>query len=228
MIPKILHRIWFGDRERPRLYDHYWQAWQDLHPDWEFRTWTEADLDGLINQQSYDSVALTAKSAGTAMSHGRAVAVMRADIVAYELVYRYGGVYVNCDVLPLKSFEPLLEHHAFMGMEDDLHICNAVMGGEAGNRLYGDVIAQLPASVIETGWAGMELSTGPQFLTRVWRSDPTYDLVALPTTAFYPVHHSNVPWGSTNYSPFVDEAITQDSYACHMWGHRSQEGKLGV
>jgi mannosyltransferase OCH1-like enzyme len=226
VIPKVLHRIWFGDRERPRLYDHYWQEWQNLHPDWELKTWTEDNLDGVINQQSYDDVAVSAKSGGTPMSHGRAVAVMRADIVAYELVYRHGGVYVNCDVFPLKSFDPLLVHTAFMGMEDDVHICNAVMGGEPGHRLYGDVIERLPLSVIESGGGGMELATGPQFLTRVWRSDPDYDLTVLPVDAFYPVHHSNVPVGTTDFRPFIDMARAKDSYACHIWGHRSQEGEL--
>ncbi len=225
MIPKKFHRIWFGARQRPEQYDMYWDMWKVLHPDWEFHTWTEENLPSLINQFAYDRVEETAKSCGIQMSHERAVAVMRADIVAYELVYRYGGVYLNCDMYPLKTFELLRDSKAFLGMEDEYHVCNAVMGGEPDHPLYGTTIRNLNQSLLMYDSIGMEVATGPQHLTRVWRGG-NYDVTILPREAFYPVHHGAVPYGETDFETMTGLGRDADAYAVHMWGHRSQEGKL--
>jgi len=225
VIPKRFHRIWFGARERPVRYDEYWIAWQELHPDWEFYTWTEHNLPELHNQWAFDHVAETAKSCGVQMSHDRAVAVMRADIAAYELIHQFGGVYLNCDMLPLKSFDGLTEHSAFLGMEDDYHVCNAVMGGEAHHPLFTDTIHTLNASLMNYEGIGMEVATGPQHLTRVWRSGD-YDVKILSREAFYPVHHEEVPYGTDDFEDFEVRGLAANSYAVHMWGHRSQEGRL--
>lgn len=227
MIPKIFHRIWFGSRPRPEAYDQYWQAWHDLHPDWEFITWTEDNLaaSDLQNYVEYRKLLGIAKSCGVPMSHERAVAVQRADLVAYELLYEHGGVYLNCDMVPMKSFNSLTGCHAFLGMEDEYFVCNAVMGAEAGHPLFRDVIRMLPISLQQFGDIGMEVATGPQLLTRTWRSG-TYDVDILPTSAFYPAHHSEVPYGSSSHEHVIDKAIELDSYAAHLWGHRTQEGRL--
>lgn len=226
MIPKRFHRIWFGARQRPDRYDEYWKMWQDLHPDAEFNTWTEENLPGpLYNQFAYDRVQETAKSCGVPMSHERAVAVMRADIVAYEIVHNLGGVYLNCDMVPLKPFDELLENKAFLGMEDDYHVCNAVMGAEAGHPLFATTIRNLNQSLIMYDNIGMEVATGPQHLTRVWRGGD-WDVEILPQKAFYPVHHNEIPYGSKNFETIIERGRKKDAFAVHMWGHRTQEGKL--
>lgn len=226
MIPKIFHRIWFGDRPRPERYDEYWQMWQDLHPDAEFHTWTEDNIPNLANQEAFDQVRSIAKSCGVTMAHKRAVAVQRADIVAYEIVSRFGGVYLNCDMMPLKNFDPLLKDNAFLGMEDDHHVCNAVMGGVPNHPLFENVIRFLPMSLAMHGNIGMEVATGPQHLTRVWRAMDYRDVKVHPVDTFYPVHHSQIPYGTENFDSYVELAKHRQSYAVHMWGHRSQEGRL--
>lgn len=228
MIPKIFHRIWFGTRERPQRYDEYWKMWQDMYPDAEFRTWTEDNLFELDNQGIYDQLALPgyAKSGGVAMAHERAVAVQRADMVAYEILYRFGGVYLNCDILPL---QPLSEHlqlqAAVFGMEDWYFLCNAVMAAEPEHPLLRDCVRGLPLHFEQFWKEGMEQATGPRWLTHVWRSR-SYEAVVLPPSAFYPVHHSEIPYGTESYEPYVEIGRQKGAYAVHMWGHRSQEGRL--
>jgi len=223
MIPRILHRIWFGSKPIPQQYDFFWAEWARLHPGWEQVTWTEKELPPLINWKIYDEVELWGHSCGVPMSHERAVAVQRADVVCYEALYHFGGVYVNCDVRPLRSFEPLLEHAAFVGMEDDYHICNAVMGAERRHRLMGQAITQMPARWTQYRHVGMEVATGPQHLTAVWRSG-SYDVTVLPREAFYPVHFSGMPWGVDSSAAAFEQAVDTDAYAVHSWGHRWQEG----
>ena len=47
-IPKIVHQIWLGPKtSTPILFIFSEKKWKALHPDWEFRLWTDSDLDKL-------------------------------------------------------------------------------------------------------------------------------------------------------------------------------------
>jgi inositol phosphorylceramide mannosyltransferase catalytic subunit len=225
VIRRTLHRLWLGQRPRPAQYDAFWADWQALHPTWTLVTWTDHNLPPLINDSIVEDLVLTARSAGIPMSHDRAVAVARADVIAYELVWRFGGVYVNCDMQPLKSFEPLLKHSMFVGKEDDHYLCNAVIGAERHHPLLADIIDKLPNNYSRHRTAGMELATGPQFLTRVAEEYDGDDVTVLPREAFYFAHHGSIQPGE-DASAFVIRAREAGAYALHHWGHRTQEGDL--
>lgn len=230
MIPKVFHRIWFGDRPRPERYDEYWNQWQELHPTATFLTWTEDNLPSLDNQTVYNQLAMgdVARSGGVTMDRERAIAVQRADVVAYELINQYGGVYLNCDIAPLRSLDKLLlSSSAFFGREDNHFLCNAVMAGFAGHPIFEDLVRYLPSRFRQYWTSGMEVATGPHHLTHVWNSG-TYDALVLPVDAFYPVHHSSIPYGTGSYDSYLEIGRQKDSYAVHMWGHRYQEGQFNT
>lgn len=226
MIPRKFHRIWFGTRPRPTKYDEYWQAWQELHPDAKFHTWTEDNLPDLVNATAYKAVAFTAKAGAVSMSHERAVAVMRADIVAYELVHQFGGVYLNCDIAPLRPLDDLMGGEAFIGKEDDYYLCNAVMAARPRHPLFTDVIQGLRKNLRQFTDQGMEKATGPQYLTSVFKTQP-YDVNVLPSHYFYPLSHAVIPHGQDMSEYAIAEGKRLGSYAVHMWGHKTQEGQLG-
>lgn len=225
MIPKKLHRIWFGPKPIPERYEEFWAEWQRLHPDWEFFTWREVDVPdlNLWNQSIYDVLPTRAKSCGVAMSQERATAVQRADVVAYEILYQHGGVYVNCDVRPLKRFDELLDVPAFVGLEDAHHICNAVMGSIPDHPFFNAVIRDMAGSWIRYGDTGMEVATGPQHMTRVWRA-AEWELTVHPIETFYPHSYSGLKWGVDNSDYVLEFGKASDSFAVHSWGHRWQEG----
>jgi mannosyltransferase OCH1-like enzyme len=224
MIPKRLHRLWLGQRYRPARYDAYWDEWQAVLPGWELFTWTEENLPELRNQALYDTAPSFARSGGILMAHDRAVAVQRADIVAYELVYQFGGVYVNCDMSPLRSLEPLLRHEAFAGLEDSQYLCNAAIGGVEKAFIFDKVIESLPDRVRAHPNAGMEYQTGPHALTAAAREHPRR-ITVLPIEAFYFAHHGSIRPGE-DASEYAPAARAAGAYALHHWGHRMQEGDL--
>lgn len=227
MIPRKFHRIWFGTRPRPAKYDEYWKKWQELHPDAEFHTWTEDNLPELVNAAAYKAVAFTAKAGAVPMSHERAVAVMRADIVAYELIHQFGGVYLNCDITPLRPLDRLMTSQAFIGREDDYYLCNAVMAAVPNHPLFTDVIQGLRKNLRQFTDHGMEKATGPQYLTSVFKSK-LYDVEVLPSYYFYPLSHAVIPHGQDMSEYGISLGKKYQSYAVHMWGHKTQEGILGA
>lgn len=87
MIPKIIHRIWLGDRPPP--YPEWWQEWQDLHPGW---------------------VCLIHTQLPHALVHASAFPIVgRVDLMKLWALREYGGFYVDCDVKAVSSLEPLRE-----------------------------------------------------------------------------------------------------------------------
>lgn len=123
-IPRIIHRIWFGDT-MPNIYTEWHKALKALHPGWTFICWDEKEIKkvfprGLHNQKMFDQARKT-----------RSFAKM-SDIARYEILNKYGGLYLDYDVECFQSFDFL--HNAFdfyAGMEDfwsSCYCCNAVIG----------------------------------------------------------------------------------------------------
>jgi mannosyltransferase OCH1-like enzyme len=190
MIHRALHRIWIGE-SIPDEYEAYWAKWRLLHPSWGAYTWRK--FDWLTNQVEFDAATSPAQ---------------KADIARYEILAKCGGVYVDCDVEPLKPLDDLLEARAFAGYEDESNVCNAVLGAERGYPLFETMIERLPGSLA----ANRDISgqTGPTFLLGVIRSQEWDGLVLHPTTAFY-------PYSYTETDPGV---YPEESYAVHRWARQ--------
>src|SRR3990167_7702746 len=92
VIPHRLHHVWLGPRPVPQAWA---DAWAAAHPGWACRVWREADLAALpmVNRRVYDDF-LT-----RGVWHGAA------DVARLELLHAEGGVYVDIDSRPLRSFE---------------------------------------------------------------------------------------------------------------------------
>eukprot|EP01120_Amphizonella_sp_Union-15-10_P013200 TRINITY_DN6099_c0_g1_i4.p1 TRINITY_DN6099_c0_g1~~TRINITY_DN6099_c0_g1_i4.p1 ORF type:complete len:456 (-),score=49.15 TRINITY_DN6099_c0_g1_i4:47-1414(-) len=94
-IPKILHQAWLGPRSAP---EYSLQTCRDMHPDWEYRFWndtTARSLFPLDAQQTFD---------GHFSLNGKG------DILRWEILKRFGGVWVDADVFCFRPLDQLLEN----------------------------------------------------------------------------------------------------------------------
>lgn len=105
-IPRLLHLVWVGKASRPDYLDKHILKWTELMPHWTIRLWTNEDLtDSEIDIDVLSRI------------HEADKGTQKADILKYYIVWKYGGIYVDADVEPTRSLEPLL----FMS---DLVICH--------------------------------------------------------------------------------------------------------
>ena len=131
MIPKILHYIWFGNNPLTPLAEECLESWRTVMPDWEIKRWDEANFDiaaaPVYVQQAYEA---------------RKYAFV-SDYVRLWVLEQYGGVYVDTDVKALKSYEPLLNDTAFIGLEESkAHLPGTcVMGCEPHCKWVKDMLA---------------------------------------------------------------------------------------
>ena len=105
-----------------------------------------------------------------------------ADLIRLEALIRWGGVYVDQDVEPLRPLDVLLYVPAFAAWEDANSVPNAVMGAvpehPAMLACLELMISRLPGDT----W-----QSGPGVLTACLPGRS--DVLLLPPGSFYPVHY---------------------------------------
>jgi mannosyltransferase OCH1-like enzyme len=175
----------------PDRFEVYWQAFQALHPGWEFRSWERSgDLD-LRNRELFDS-----------FTEFPAAYALRSDVARYEILAAHGGIYVDCDVEPIRSFEPLLGADPFVAWCSDKELDPSVLGSPAHHpaieKLVED-LADVKAWLASGKPSSPPGTTGPTFITARWRVRA--DVRRLPPSAFFPYHwsdkeqgHQRPPW----------------------------------
>ncbi|MBR4320886.1 glycosyltransferase family 32 protein [Treponema sp.] len=117
MIPKIIHYCWLGGKDFPIDVENCINSWKKNLPDYEFKLWSEKNFD--INSNSWVSEAYKRKKYAFV-----------SDYIRVWALYNYGGIYLDCDVEVIKSFNDLLKYKAFFGLECTLLPETAVIASE--------------------------------------------------------------------------------------------------
>jgi hypothetical protein len=166
-IPRILHRV--VPERTSRETERWWMAFGRLHPGWELRT----------HRDPLDRADFPETSAKwPACANGAQLA----DLVRLEVLYRFGGVYVDSDVEPLRPLDPLLPLSAFAAWEDSRSVPNAVMGAVPGHPAIRACLDLALERVPGDTW-----QAGPGVTTRVLQGRD--DVLLLPPGSFYPYHY---------------------------------------
>src|SRR6185437_602159 len=94
IIPKIVHQIWIGPKPLPEETKEYQKSFHKYLPGWEYKLWTEKEIEQLelINKDLY----LKTINPGE-----------KSDIGRLELLYQFGGVYLDADCEWLKALDVL-------------------------------------------------------------------------------------------------------------------------
>ena len=109
IIPKKIHYCWFGKNKVPDEYLVYMETWKKYCPDYEIIRWDEQNYDVTKNdylKQAYDNKKWAFVS----------------DYARVDVVYQYGGVYLDTDVELLKSLDEFLKWDMFCGFQSTKHI----------------------------------------------------------------------------------------------------------
>jgi len=211
LIPKIIHQIWLGPLTPP---SEVMESWRLLHPQWEYRLWTEDNLPKLQNQKAFEK----------STSYPQ-----KADILRYELLYQFGGVYVDADELCLKSIDGMVDEWnesslplvmAYEGSKQyPKLIANTVMASIANNPFIGKLVDQIDVSVKGDPWQ----VTGPMYLTDMFEVlRPEANI--LDSRVFYPIHHRDKENRDINLKVLSKDPSV---YGVHTWSgtKRSYEPK---
>ena len=173
----IIHQIWIGPKKRPDI-------WMDTVKDFalkyghEYIVWDDKKVSELtlINREWYDK---------EPTYNGKS------DILRYELLNQYGGMYVDADMVIINPV--LLETLIYVfrgdcafGFEvNDKLICGAVMIAIKGSQFVQKCIEEIPKrDMTQMAW----ISIGPKLITDlVVRHQHEIPLTLYDSSVFYPL-----------------------------------------
>ena len=202
-IPKIIHQLWIGPKPPPT---HMMDTWLNKNPDFEYIRWTEDEI---------------AKRGITFVCQNRIDEMEawngKADIMRWELLYRYGGVFLDADSVCIEPIDDvLMTKKAFAGFEQELArpglIATGTMGFPPKHPIPLNAIEWMKVNCVSQQKTGKLawITVGPGMLTGLYNTGKFPDLFVFPSYTFLPIHlaakmeymghgkvYANQEWGST-------------------------------
>ena len=197
-IPRIIHRV--VPRIQTPLMQSCWNSVKRLTPDFQHLT-------------HFDDGAYEIVSPYLSLCEQGA---FKADLIRLEVLYRYGGIYLDSDVELFRPLDPLLDLDAFAVLENDSDPVNTVMGASVNNSAIHEML-QLSCRLVHQGRlkypylfynsAGKAFAFGPFAILEALVTHP--HLTLLPSsdfltyyknTAFLPKALDLHPYGQHHYA----------------------------
>jgi hypothetical protein len=211
-IPKILHQLWIGPKPRPSI---FMDICKEKNPDFEYILWTEEEL-------KKRDMRLQCGAQINSMSEING----KADIIRWEILYKYGGIFVDADCICIEPFaddftalsgfasyecetnRPGLVATTLMGFQQQHPLCLAAIQWILTNNISVEQTKQ-------RAW----ITVGPGLLTRQIQSGRFSDVSLFPSYYFLPKHYTGTLYKGHG-----------KIYSHHEWGstYQNYEGMNGM
>ncbi len=207
IIPKIIHQIWIGGPV-PERYKVWIESWKKFHPQWQYKLWTDEDVKHLtlFNRELYDKLT----------NYGP-----KADILRFEILYQFGGLYVDTDFECFKAHDVFHHRYSFYaGIEDGgaIAIGPALMASTAGHPLMEQLVKNIKLEVKDQNQIRAVIAgTSSGYLTRAFgasfdSNDPT--VIVFPHSYFFPLACNDRRASLAQRTALV----RPETFGMHHWG----------
>jgi hypothetical protein len=128
------------------------------------------------------------------LQDGRLNSVIKSDILRYELLRLFGGIYLDTDVEILRNFDELLDAPFFCSDEGMGNIGTAVLGCVPHHPLNHAMLKAIHANYLKDGIptnpnAQMAFG-GPWLFTKIAKQ---FNIEIIPRQVLYPFHNPRLP-----------------------------------
>lgn len=202
MIPKIIHQIWIGPKPPPTK---FMDTWREENPDFEYIRWTEQEIKSRkLKLSCMDRINEMEEING------------KADIIRWEILYEYGGVFLDADSICIEPIDDvLMKTESFAGWEQEKVrkglIATGTMGFPPKHPMVKEAIDWIKNNSVSVNKTGKRawLTVGPGLLTRIYNTQKYKKMVIFPSYYFLPIHCTSLEykghgkiyayqeWGST-------------------------------
>ncbi|MCF7852605.1 MAG: hypothetical protein K9M07_05130 [Simkaniaceae bacterium] len=211
IIPKIIHQIWIGGA-LPEKYQWMTATWKEKHPDWTYILWTDDKVKylDLVNRDQFDQ----------APNYGA-----KADILRYELLERYGGVYIDIDYECLKPFDQLHYENEFYACAlSQSEVANAIIGCIPHHPILKQCIDRVKGVKFdEIDNQSIIKYVGPKMLThcifRYWCQYRKSPITVFSKEFSFPMpaHRRHDYWNGLVTNAEIEEYRNSSAFAIHYW-----------
>ncbi|XP_021897029.1 lactosylceramide 4-alpha-galactosyltransferase [Carica papaya] len=160
------------------------------------------------------------------------------NLLRLSLLYKFGGVYLDTDVVILKSFSNLSNVIGAQAMDAEKknwsRLNNAVLIFDKKHPLLFNFIQEFALTFNGNKWG----HNGPYLVSRVVariNEKPGFNFTILPPHAFYPVDWTRIqslfrgPGNDSDQSKWLQNKlvnIRRQSFAVHLWNRQSRELRI--
>jgi inositol phosphorylceramide mannosyltransferase catalytic subunit len=212
-IPRIMHFIWLGSSRMPSKKAQFMKQWMANHPEWKIMLWT--DSKGLAVEPLIDKINSSPQ---------------KADVIRYQAIHDYGGVYVDLDFDNFKPLDEIIDDPNTSGFvchengekQIEISVSNGLFGFAPQHPVMRRAVSLVWHAQLNT--EDVNMKTGPRFFRLRAIAGDLNKLRVLPPAAFYPIGYDdrdliqNVTCRGTTCTGQFPQ-----SYALHHWKGRSDE-----
>lgn len=212
-IPPIIHFIWMGSPPTPAV-NAAIESWKRHNPNLEIKLWTEKEIEDFVWSELHSK---------KFFEEGKNWAE-KSDILRFEILYQYGGVYSDTDVVCTNSVEDLLTNdlNFFAGFESNkikrfgrpLVGCSVL--GAARNCPVIKRCLDFSQTAEEAPTIHQHLRSGPGPTSKAAYEaleNGAEGVLVLPCSYLYPM-----PWEKRLSTPSeVAKNIRPETFAIHLW-----------
>ena len=208
---KIVHQIWIGGSLPEEEVD--WRSkWVTNHPDWNFILWDDQKIS---EHEWYNNDIL----------HKQKTLAGKVDILRYEILYNYGGVYIDTDFECIGNLNMLDRRKDFITALQSKprakkkSICNGFMASIAKGEFVNQLVKSIPYRHTTHGHhTTPNMIFGPEYITdMMYNSNKTYtNIQILPSKTFYPGFNES---GKVKYNSINNAKKDPNCIGLHHWRH---------
>ena len=154
MIPKILHYVWVGDKEKPESVKAYIESWKKHCPDYMIMEWDNEKFGKTNN-----------RFAKQAFENRKWAFV--SDYLRLYALYNYGGIYLDTDVEITNNIDKFLTNDFFIGFEkykNNISCATALIGATPTNFIIKALLDYYNDKDFETK-KGLDMTPNTQIFT---------------------------------------------------------------
>ncbi len=219
-IPRIIHGCWFSGEMKPQSYQKCFDSWKKICPNYDIREWTMDNYD--IFKHPFLKKAIEVKAWAFA-----------SDFARLDILYQFGGFYLDMDVELIQSMDDLLDNPMVLGFAKSTTVDLAVIGVKPHHPLIKELLDKYDEiSVPETREEfnacfqpslvrDVIKKTGVRFNGQLQIMDD--GTVFLPRTFFYPM--DTVIFEKTALTKYT-HAIHYDNFGWSVGGVDARAKKL--
>lgn len=154
VVPRIAHFIWHGG-QIPKYANQNIAAFRLLNPECRVILWKDCDQNN-APCETQDVSTLTFLNPEIVQAFKTSPGIY-SDLLRYEIVFKYGGIYLDCDIETKSRFDALTKSFVCAELTEYFGVTNASFGFAARssflkyvlNCLRENVLTHQPQSVIE-------------------------------------------------------------------------------
>jgi mannosyltransferase OCH1-like enzyme len=197
-IPKKIFQTWKSNNMELEMKNTI-KIIQNLNPEYEYNLFTDNECIEYLKQHFDDIILKT--------FNNLIPGAFKADLFRYCVLYREGGIYIDCKMIPIIPFRNIIKPDDPCVFVENTHeineisIYNAFMCSEAGNKLFVNCINEIVDNCINLYYPLDPFAvTGPTLLYNNYKKlNYDYRLLKHPNIGLHHTDHNNGIFNELNH-----------------------------